>query len=102
MDAALHKKAETPFQLDQPHLQETCVRNLNTLIIGWQHRVKVRRKLADTYLNNLPISQQMRTPRILMHLAQQVAHHLRRASERGVELARILPASFGEVRPAAA
>ena len=51
------RKAETPFQLDQPHLQETCVRNQNTLIIGGQCRAKVRRKLADTYLDNLPISQ---------------------------------------------
>jgi hypothetical protein len=58
MDAALHQeKLKLHFQLDQPHLQETCVRNQNTLIIGGQCRAKVRRKLADTYLNNLPISQ---------------------------------------------
>jgi hypothetical protein len=97
------RKAETPFQLNQPHLQETCVRNQNTLIIGGYYRAKVRRKPADTYLNNLPIfTMNARTPRILMHLAQQIADYLRRTGERGIELGRILPARFGQIRPSAA
>jgi hypothetical protein len=90
------RKAETPFQLDQPHLQETCVRKPEHAHYRWAVPGKSVKKTGG-YLLEQPLFQNENAGAacILTHLAEQIADHLRRASERGIELARIFPASFG-------
>jgi hypothetical protein len=97
------RKAETPVRLDQPHLSGDVRSQPEHAHYRWAAPGKSVKKTGG-YLLEQPVFQNENAGAacILTHLAQQIADYLRRAGERGIELARILPASFGEVRPAAA